>query len=130
MSDIAGRIRPTPPSLHYAILRHEGIANPHFDLMFETTPGSELATWRSPTWPIETEATLTRLKDHRRDYLSYEGPISGDRGHVRRVESGVYHLKKRAEGLWLLTFKSLTTHRQLEFRQQAGDRWRAQPPAI
>ncbi|MBG83656.1 MAG: hypothetical protein CMJ40_03805 [Phycisphaerae bacterium] len=30
----------------------------------------------------------TRLKDHRAAYLEYEGPVSNDRGHVRRLEQG------------------------------------------
>ena len=38
--------------LQYVILRHEEIAEPHFDLMFETLPGSELATWQAERWPI------------------------------------------------------------------------------
>ena len=41
------------PPLRYVILWHDGVAEPHFDLMFETLPGSALATWRSPRWPVE-----------------------------------------------------------------------------
>ena len=37
-------------SLRYAILHHTGIPSPHFDLMFETAPGSDLATWRVERW--------------------------------------------------------------------------------
>lgn len=123
MSDIAGRIRPTPPTLHYVVLRHEGVAEPHYDLMFETAAGSALATWRSAVWPIKDEARLVKVADHRREYLTYEGPVSGDRGHVRRVEAGAYQLRKRTDGLWLLTFKDLAGMRQLEFVLEAGDRW-------
>ena len=61
VSDIAGRIFPTPPALRYVVLRHEGIDEPHFDVMFETTSGSKLVTWRSPRWPIESETKLTKL---------------------------------------------------------------------
>src|SRR5437870_3654302 len=50
----------------YTILWHHDINEPHYDLMFETMPRSDLATWRSPTWPIESRIELTRLKDHRR----------------------------------------------------------------
>ena len=32
------------PPLRYVILWHDGVAEPHFDLMFETLPGSALAT--------------------------------------------------------------------------------------
>jgi hypothetical protein len=79
---------PTP--LRYVILRHEGIDSPHFDLMFELTPGGLLATWRSDAWPIEQPTPLLRLGDHRRDYLTFEGPLTGNRGSVRRVEAGTF----------------------------------------
>src|SRR5690242_13960616 len=62
--------------LRYAILRHHGIPDPHFDLMFELTPGARLATWRSPVWPITLQVTVTQLPDHRPLYLTYEGPVS------------------------------------------------------
>lgn len=78
--------------LRYVILHHHGIADPHYDLMFETAPGSPLRTWRAPRWPLHTEDTLTRLPDHRRDYLDYQGPLSGDRGAVRRVQAGQHRL--------------------------------------
>ena len=77
--------------LRYVVLRHEGIPSPHFDLMFETSPGSALATWRSDSWPPRGNEPLTRLPDHRSHYLSYEGPVSGDRGHVTRVAAGHHH---------------------------------------
>jgi hypothetical protein len=79
-------------ALRYVVLRHEGIAEPHFDLMFEIATESALVTWRSMEWPIHTGSILTKLADHRRAYLDYEGPISGDRGFVRRVTSGFYLL--------------------------------------
>ncbi len=74
--------------LRYVILRHENIPEPHYDLMFETAPNSPLLTWRSPSWPINKPTPLLRLPDHRSTYLDYEGPISGDRGSVVRVERG------------------------------------------
>lgn len=33
---------------------------------------------------------LTPLAEHRRAYLEYEGPVSGNRGAVRRVAGGSY----------------------------------------
>jgi hypothetical protein len=76
------------PKLRYVVLRHEGIENPHYDLMIETTPGSPLATWRLPHWPPLPGDVPESLGDHRRVYLEYEGPVSGNRGSVRRVASG------------------------------------------
>ena len=57
------------PPLRYVILWHDGVPEPHFDLMFETLPGSALSTWRSPRWPVESPTPAARLKDHRRAYL-------------------------------------------------------------
>jgi len=76
--------------LRYAILRHEQIDQPHFDLMFETAPGSALATWRAQHWPPAPGEVLVRLRDHRRAYLDYQGAISGGRGSVWRVACGTY----------------------------------------
>ena len=126
MSDIAGRIRPTPPALRYVILRHEGIDEPHFDLMFETSSGSALATWRCESWPIETTAALVRLPDHRRAYLDYEGPISGDRGHVTRVTTGFYRLERGDGGRhWRVTIRDVMGYTQLTLTQDGDDQWTA-----
>lgn len=78
----------TSPQVRWVVLRHEGVADPHFDLMFETAPGSALRTYRIDRWPIDMAAGCTPLPDHRRQYLDYEGPISWNRGEVRRVAAG------------------------------------------
>jgi hypothetical protein len=80
------------PMLRYVVLRHEGIPAPHFDLMFETTPGSELASWRATEWPLKSGTQISHIAAHRRAYLEYEGPIAGDRGFVTRVFSGAHHV--------------------------------------
>lgn len=76
--------------MRYVVLHHTGFGEPHFDLMFETALGSPLATWRANEWPLGRAAHLTLLGDHRGDYLDYEGPVSGNRGVVRRVQSGTH----------------------------------------
>jgi hypothetical protein len=80
--------------LRYVVLRHDGINDPHFDLMLELTAGAALATWRLPVWPLGGRARVIRLADHRRDYLDYEGPVSGNRGTVSRVASGTHQLSR------------------------------------
>ena len=79
-------------TLRYVILRHEGVDPPHFDLMFETAPGSALATWRAPEWPLRLGTPVTHLPDHRPSFLNYEGQISNHRGWVRRVAAGSHRL--------------------------------------
>ncbi len=84
--------------LRFVVLHHEGIDDPHFDLMLETAPGSPLATWRSPVWPIVGKTALLQLEEHRRAYLQYEGEISGGRGSVRRVREGTYTISDDLAG--------------------------------
>jgi hypothetical protein len=72
----------------YVILHHDW-PTAHFDLMLEDGP--VLKTWRLNRVPITDEPELAKaIADHRLDYLTYEGPISGGRGTVRREESGEY----------------------------------------
>jgi hypothetical protein len=75
----------------FAILRHEMPAHrsrpSHWDLMLEE--GEVLTTWAIPAIPAAGSAVVAeQLPDHRRDYLEYEGPVSGDRGSVTRWDAG------------------------------------------
>ena len=74
--------------MRFVVLHHTDVDEPHFDIMVESAPDSPLMTWRSPVWPITSRTALARLPDHRRAYLEYQGPISGKRGSVRRVDAG------------------------------------------
>src|SRR4051794_21056532 len=78
-------------SRQFAVLFHAGVDWPHFDLLIEASPGGTLATWRCDRWPWppDDELELARLKDPRRTYLTYEGPIAGERGYVHRVARGI-----------------------------------------
>jgi hypothetical protein len=77
------------PNIHparFVVLEHRwnGV---HWDFMLEAGPS--LRTWALSSFPergMEVEARA--LPNHRLDYLEYEGPVSGDRGEVRRVEAG------------------------------------------
>ncbi len=114
-------------SARYVILRHEGIAEPHYDLMFETAPGSPLATWRSDVWPILAPAPLVRLPDHRREYLEYEGAISGNRGEVQRVEAGQCSIAVSNDG-WRIGFEPPAS--SLVLVHGIADEWRATPQVM
>lgn len=89
----------------------------HYDVMFEWH--GTLRTWAVETEPrpgIELRARA--LPDHRLAYLDYEGPISGDRGHVRRVDRGTYEpihwLPDRVDAVLAgSVFRGLTSIRQM-----------------
>jgi hypothetical protein len=72
----------------FVVLQHDW-PRLHWDLMLEN--GANLRTWRlsevpHPRHPI----ALVRLPPHRSIYLDYEGPVSGNRGTVKRVLWGTY----------------------------------------
>jgi hypothetical protein len=53
----------------------------------------ELAATPSPGVPVDA----LQLPHHRLDYLTYEGPVSHQRGTVRRWDSGEFQLLSAAE---------------------------------
>ncbi len=61
----------------------------HWDFMLEAD--GVLRTWAIDE-PIAAGADLPAraLADHRLAYLTYEGPVAGARGSVRRVAEGTY----------------------------------------
>jgi len=110
-------------ALRYVILHHSGIAEPHYDLLFETHPGSMLATWRSTEWPIESRTPVTRLRDHRRLYLDYEGDLSDNRGSVQRLAEGTCQVDVGENAVWTIRLLSGAFPTTLVFRQIDGQQW-------
>ncbi|MFM7070288.1 MAG: DNA polymerase ligase N-terminal domain-containing protein [Planctomycetota bacterium] len=91
-----------PPQVftgRFVLLRHvlpaHSPRSSHWDLLLEF--GAVLCAWELPcpltaTHDEDSRAAgpMRRLADHRVSYLDYEGPISGDRGHVTRVATGFH----------------------------------------
>jgi hypothetical protein len=79
----------------FVVLRHEcpstykpGV---HWDFMLERA--GTLRTWALAEPPELGRAIAAEpLTDHRLAYLDYEGPISGNRGIVRRWDAGTYEM--------------------------------------
>lgn len=92
---------------------HTGHGPRHWDLMLED--GDVLATWRLGHSPLEADRgpiPAVRIADHRKAYLTYEGPTSGNRGQVVRHDSGTYRTLDRCPDEW--TF-------DLQGRQLSGE---------
>ncbi|MBI1312570.1 hypothetical protein GC176_14855 [bacterium] len=69
----------------------------HWDLMLEW--GDALRTWRLDQVPRNAASIpVERLPDHRSAYLDYEGPVSGNRGTVRRIDTGEFTLLESCAG--------------------------------
>ena len=63
----------------------------HWDFMLENE--AALRTWRLAHQPLEPGPIKAEvLADHRLAYLHYEGPVSGNRGTVRRFDRGEFAL--------------------------------------
>ena len=58
--------------------------------MFEVEANEKLTTFALETLPVNqgSEVESTKLDDHRRDYLNYEGAVSNNRGTVTRIAEG------------------------------------------
>ncbi|HVT29674.1 MAG TPA: hypothetical protein VHE81_16775 [Lacipirellulaceae bacterium] len=97
----------------------------HWDLMLES--GDALRTWALDRLPRGWSAARARtaasfsdcpatadddsvpavqLGDHRRDYLELEGPLSGNRGAVQRMNSGTYHSQSESPDVWRVALSS------------------------
>jgi hypothetical protein len=72
----------------FAILAHDYPA-PHWDLFLEAGP--VLRSWRLPA-PLAAGPPVPAepVADHRLIYLDFEGPVSGGRGSVTRVDAGEF----------------------------------------
>lgn len=78
----------------FVILHHVLPDGEHWDLMLER--GDVLLTWRLVREPVDGSSLpipAEKLGDHRRAYLDYEGPLSGGRGSVRRVDAGTFEFE-------------------------------------
>jgi hypothetical protein len=104
----------------FVLLEHDH-PYPHFDLMLEAGP--VLWTWRLAALPSENPVEATRVADHRLVYLTYEGPISGGRGSVRRQEEGEFTWQSCEEGMVVVNLSGRSLRGTVSLRQQKADRW-------
>ena len=94
--------------------------------------GEALATWR-----IERDClglrpgdclSARKLPDHRRAYLSYQGPVSGGRGQAARVHCGTYETLDRRPDRLVVRLDSPGASAMFELVRaaeptDAGDDW-------
>ena len=134
MRAFAGSTVETPSTViatmpRFVVLRHEtpshAARESHWDLMLETGP--TLRTWAVAVAPEQAHGTLIEaLADHRLAYLSYEGPISEDRGQVTRWDQGTYQMVEQGGDLLVVEFHGKKLNGRAQIRRQ-GDgvqRWR------
>ena len=103
----------------FVTLLHTGYGPAHWDVMISR--GSALATWQAPADPADLAPgqamAVRRLPDHRSAYLTYEGPVRGGRGEVRRVHHGLAAEIRRDPTGWLLRLEGQACPGRFELRQ-------------
>lgn len=74
----------------FAVLEHRQGDAVHWDLLVQIGDEPRLRTWRLADDPTAGHSPIAAepIAAHRRRYLDYQGPISGGRGSVRRVDRG------------------------------------------
>ena len=90
----------------FVILHHLAPTGEHWDLMLEQPDC--LFTWRMSAEPVDRDACpieCLRINEHRKRYLEHEGPISGGRGIVSRVDQGTYQCLSADENGWILNLQ-------------------------
>lgn len=106
----------------FVLLRHDLPQHLHWDFMIEA--GQALATWRLEADPGQLATpgavlSAERLADHRLAYMDYEGPISGGRGSVTRIDRGYCEILDLTDRLWTVRLAgSILTG---TFQLRAGD---------
>lgn len=104
----------------YVILEHDW-PEQHYDLMLEVN--HTLKTWRIARLFDAAEQEALQLPDHRLEYLNYEGPVSGNRGTVKRVQQGTCLISKRDEAEWNVELTGSAV-RQIRLLQIDGLNWK------
>jgi len=91
----------------FVLLHHILSDSEHWDLMLDL--GQVLAAWQlieNPVSPIRRGVLrgmpAQRIADHRRAYLHLESPVSGNLGHVKRMDRGLYALLEQQPACWVV----------------------------
>jgi hypothetical protein len=111
---------------HFVILHHrlppDLVRADHYDLMLEDGV-TELLTWALPELPSGAAQQAEQLPPHRRDYLTYEGPISNNRGEVTRVAAGKFEWCERTELELIVQLSSEKLSGRLHLLRREGAEW-------
>jgi hypothetical protein len=106
----------------FVVLQHDH-PTLHWDFMLESA--GALRTWRlahAPQTGIIIPATA--IKDHRLDFLDYEGPVSGNRGHVTRWDRGDFEMLSLGEDKIVVWLAGERIRGNATLEHEADDRWR------
>ena len=108
----------------FVIQLHQREQQVHWDLMLKI--GKSLATWQvfhpPSAWP-QKKIECRHIFNHHLKYLTYQGALSNNRGHVQIVAAGQYQATEITENCWRVTLISDKINGLLELQHQQQDQW-------
>lgn len=106
----------------FVILHHD---HPfvHWDFLLEN--GKNCRTWRLLSEPTAelTACEAEALPEHRLFYLDYEGPVSGDRGTVTRIDAGTFEWQFNQPTRCQVLVQGQICFGTVQLEQTSGDLW-------
>jgi len=123
-------------ALRSAILEHTTPTGVHHDWLIEDPTRPDPKAQDTRLWtarvapPPQDWARLQRfdlivIPPHRRHYLTYQGPVSADRGRVRRLARGTCFAELWSEQRIVLTLRTDTAVLDLKMQRQSDAHWLA-----
>lgn len=112
--------------MRFVVLSHRTPPNyprgDHWDFMLEVA--GALRTWALAAEPTPGLALPAEaLADHRLEYLSFEGPISGGRGQVARWDAGTYETLEESRRLWRVRLSGDKLRGEMRLELVEAQRW-------
>lgn len=108
----------------FVIQLHDHPDGAHWDLMLEKA--DHLATWQIPIpltqWSAHPVA-CTRIFDHRKKYLTYEGPLTQNRGSVHIADKGEYRVLSQSDTVFHLQINGSRLNGRLILTQKLEMQW-------
>ena len=119
--------------LPLAVLRHSSAKGRHYDLMVldpTAAPAITHRMWAARValpprdWARAGRLDLLALPPHREHYLTYQGPISGSRGRVVRIDAGTALARLWTPRRIVLDVRMRGYAGLLDLRRQSDRTWR------
>lgn len=123
-------------ALRTAILEHTTPTGVHHDWLIEDPTlqdpkATDARLWTARVapppqdWPKLKRFGLTVIPPHRRAYLDYQGEVSGNRGHVKRLASGTCDAKLWTAQRIEVALRTESMQIGLLLTRQSKDHWLA-----
>ncbi len=108
----------------FVIQEHIQKNSRHWDLMLQQ--GDVLATWQIPLppsqWPGKP-VSCRKIFDHRLQYLTYEGPLTQNRGSVKIYAAGTCQIVDSLKNYWRINLQSDNIRGNMLLELVNEDQW-------